>query len=200
MARLARIALAMTAALLVAAAPSTQQQAAGPNDSVGSSETKTVNRSCGAAKDTHYDPPEGKGLAACKTNGKHDPKKKYKATHYTNEVTCGSSNALAPEAAGVTVSGKQSGTAGGAVQVCSDGQLPIHGRATAEGAVPTNGNVVGTISIDGDNSNSNDTAKGWARVDFSRSGAAVRCGKSYADGGRADAGNPTSSDNQSECG
>ncbi len=200
---------AATLALQATATPEASREealAAGPvkmADSAGSSEVKTVQRSCGAPRDTHYEPPEGKGLAACKNSkGQFDPNRKYTAKHFTNNVTCGTSKALAPSQQGLTISGDggQAGTGGGGfLQVCSDGALPVQGRITAEGAVGV-GTVNGTVTADGDRDNSASQAQGWAQLVISNSGPAVRCGESYEDGGRADASNPTSEDTQDDCG
>ncbi len=181
--------------LLLAAAPAA--------DPAGSSEAETVQRECGAAEDAHYDPPSGQGLAECTdADGTFDPSRTYEATHYTNEVTCGTDHQLVPgtEAAGVVVSGDlaQSGTGGdGFLQACSDGDLPINGRATLEGGAGASGGD-GTVTIDGDQSNTPEQLQGWAQVDLGDQ--TVRCGQAYAEGGRGDAHNPTDEDGQEDCG
>lgn len=175
----------LAVALLIAAAPAADQ--------AGSSEAQTVDRSCGAPHDDRYDPPSGDGLAECQdAEGNHDPERTYSATHWTNDVSCGDDHQLVPgtETAGVRVSGDGSADGDGFLQACSDGDLPINGRATVDSG--------GTVSIDGDRDNEVEQLQGWARVDVAD--GTVRCGKSYADGGRGDASHPTDEDTQDECG
>lgn len=181
--------------LLLAAAPAA--------DSAGSSEAETVQRGCAEPEDPHYDPPSGQGLAECNdANGDFDPTATYEAIHYTNEVTCGTDHQIVPgtEAVGVVVSGdlQQAGTGGeGFLQACSDGDLPINGRATLEGGAGAGG-ADGTLTIDGDQSNTPEQLQGWAQVDLGDQ--SVRCGQAYAEGGRGDASNPTDEDGQEDCG
>lgn len=110
----------------------------------------------------------------------------YRGKVWTNNVKCGSGGQNAGGLAKVYV------TTGGA-GVCNDGgTVPIQGRAAAKGS--TSG---GTVYIDGDKDNSNETAQGWARMDVDGSGPKVRCGD---DKGRKDATAPTAADGQDDCG
>ncbi|MBW3665030.1 MAG: hypothetical protein KY469_18195 [Actinobacteria bacterium] len=176
-------------------------------DQAGSTEVKTEARSCGAEHDTHYEPPSGQGLQECKDpeTGEHDDSRTYTAKHFTNELTCGTQNEIPPMSTPLlTISGDGTGGAGGGggyIQVCSDDELPVHGRITLAGDVSTGGSGQGSLTADGDNTNSPDQARGWAQVNFGSGGTpSVRCGKAYADGGRADSTNPTTEDNQEQCG
>lgn len=191
---------ALLGALLVAAAP------AGPApDQAGSSEAETVPRSCGAEADDRYDPPSGAGLAECKdAEGNHDDSREYTATHWTNDVSCGTDDELPAgvhDATGVSVSGNfaPDGTNGaGYLQTCSDGDLPIQGRFTLEGGAGSDGGA-GTFTADGDRDNEPEQLQGWAQVDLGEQ--SVVCGKSYEEGGRADAANQTEGDgSQENCG
>ncbi|MBW3619486.1 MAG: hypothetical protein KY461_04525 [Actinobacteria bacterium] len=188
---------AVLASVLLAAAPAAPDQA-------GSSEAVEEQRSCGAEADPHYDPPSGHGLDECTTDGAHDPGKTYTATYYTNDVTCGTDDELAPGAhgaTGVSVSGDfaQDGTGGaGYLQTCSDGALPIQGRFTLDGVVGAGG-ADGTFTADGDRDNSPDQLQGWAQVDVGD--RTVTCGPSYDEGGRADAYNQAEGEgSQEHCG
>lgn len=185
---------ALLAAFLLAAAPAA--------DRAGSSEAEEVDRACDAPEDAHYDPPSGKDLPECQTDGAVDPSKSYKAIHYTNDVKCGTDDQLAPThgATGVAVSGDtaQDGTGGnGYLQTCSDGDLPIQGRFTLEGEVGTGGGA-GTFTADGDRDNSPDQLQGWAKVDLGEQ--TVTCGPSYAEGGRADGHTQADEGGQEHCG
>lgn len=119
-------------------------------------------------------------------------------TCYTNDVRC--NRGAAADAGGVRVYRHQSGTTSGGIGVCNDGtgplgsRVPVQGRAVAQGS--QNG---GSIYVDGDKHNANETARGWARVDGSTSARSVklRCGD---DKGRRDASHPTSADTQQDCG
>lgn len=189
---------ALLATFLVAASPPAQDQA-------GSSEAETVMRSCGAEHDTRYDPPSGEGLAACQdANGNHDDSLEYEATHWTNDVQCGTDDELASgghDATGLAVSGNggQEGTGGaGYLQVCSDGDLPLQGRVTLEGTGGADG-VDGTITADGDKDNTPAETQGWAQADVGEPG--VACGKAYEEGGRSDAHHQAEGDGgQEHCG
>lgn len=188
---------AALAAFLLAAAPAADQ--------AGSSETETVQRSCGADYDTRYDPPSGEGLAECEdAEGNVDASREYTATHWTNDVSCGTEDELpagAHDATGVSISGDfaQDGTGGaGYLQTCSDGDLPIQGRFTLEGGGGAGG-ADGTFTADGDRDNTPEQLQGWAQVDTG--GPSVECGKSYEEGGRADAHNQADGDGgQEHCG
>lgn len=180
--------------------------AAGPAaDQAGSSETETVQRSCGAEHDDRYDPPSGAGLAECNdAEGNFDASREYSATHWTNDVSCGTEDELPSgvhSATGVSISGNagQSGSGGaGYLQTCSDGDLPIQGRFTLEGEIGTGGGD-GTFTADGDKDNTPEQLQGWAQVDLGDQ--TVECGKSYEEGGRADAHNQAEGDgSQDNCG
>ena len=77
------------------------------------------------------------------------------------------------------------------------GDLPINGRATLSGEGSTDG-ADADASIDGDRDNAVEQLQGWASVDAGDQ--TVRCGQSYADGGRGDAAHPTDDDTQEDCG
>jgi hypothetical protein len=177
-------------------------------DQAGSTEVDTVDRSCGAAEDPHFDPPKGEGLAECNdAEGNFDPDKTYQAKHFTNDLTCGEDDLIVPDTSVLNVNGDGDagpGGGGGYLQVCSDKDLPAHGRITLAGEGDAGG-FDGSVTADGDETNNfegNDQATGWAQVNVDTSGSApsIRCGKAYADGGRADASNPTDEDTQDQCG
>lgn len=188
---------AALAAMLLAAAPAA--------DHAGSSEAVEEQRSCGAEHDTRYEPPSGEGLDECKdAEGNHDPDATYTATHWTNDVSCGTEDELPPgvhSATGVSISGNfaPDGTGGaGYLQTCSDGDLPIQGRFTLEGGGGAGG-ADGTFTADGDKDNNPEQLQGWAQVDPGE--PSVVCGKSYEEGGRADAHNQTEGEaSQENCG
>lgn len=171
--------------------------AAGYEDDAGSHETETVERACDEPASKQYDPPSGADASECyDAEGTFLPDATYTATHWTNDVECGSDHQLVPgtEGVGVRVSGNTDGSSG-FLQACSDGDLPINGRATLAGDPAAQ---QGTLSIDGDRDNQPEQLQGWASVDFGEQ--SVSCGEAYGEGGRADASNPTGDDGQQHCG
>ncbi|HWH27453.1 MAG TPA: hypothetical protein VNU26_00590, partial [Mycobacteriales bacterium] len=128
----------------------------------------------------------------------------YQATHWTNDVKCGSKGQLTPEqanATGLRVYGAGDPAAqSGSVGTCSDGSgpVPVQGRAGLSGSPATGPKVV----VDGDRDNGNATAQGYLIVEAKPQPAppTVRCGDEYADGGRADSDSPQDRDTQAECG
>lgn len=179
---------------------STSAQAAAasvPSDESGSTEARTVQRSCGAAADPHYAPSKGRDSNQCyDNNGNFQSSRKYTATHYTNNVECGGENEL-PNPLSVTDTHfyGTAGADGGYVAACSDGFTPGHGRVTASGDADGSAQVV----ADGDKDNPEETTRGWASATASADGADYRCGKSYDDGGRGTADAPTGQDNAEQC-
>lgn len=159
-------------------------------DQNGSSEQRTEKRSCSAKADPHYSAPKG---GDCK--GKN---KTYQATYYSNDVKCGSKNALTPAnptGVRVYVSGdpaKQTGS----VDSCSDGSgaAPgaVQGRTSVGGSTAKGPRVV----VDGDKDNGNETARGYLLVE----GTSYRCGHDYNDGGRGDSDAPEDKDSSADCG
>lgn len=125
-----------------------------------------------------------------------EDKKTKKGTVYTNEVRCNKGEAA--DAGGVKVYRSSTGTTSGGLGVCNDGTgpvgsvAPVQGRAVAQGSQEG-----GSIYIDGDKSNSNATAQGWARIDGSTGGLKVRCGDEK---GRRDATHADARDTQEDCG
>lgn len=189
----------------VGAEDASANTAAVPSDETGSTEAVTIQRSCGAEADPHYDPPSGAGQSECLDgNGDFDPSRTYTATHFTNDVQCGSENVLVPvDAAGVYVSGNGGAGADGGdgyLSTCSDDALPINGRATARGEGDTSGDLAVSATADGDKDNPESTSQGWVTATVTPGGPEYRCGKSYADGGRADSDAPTAEDTAEECG
>ena len=166
-------------------------------DGNGSTEQRTVTRSCGAAADPHYSAPKA---TDCKTNKKFDKKKSYQSTYSSNDLKCGSKNSLTGATpAGLQVYGGGDPTGpSGSIGVCSDGSLPLQGRATLGGA-PSSGV---TLTVDGDKDNNNpvtDKGTGYAVVKAGPGGASVACGKTYAKGGNGDTDNPVDA-SQANCG
>lgn len=165
-------------------------------DANGSSERRTVTRSCSAPADNHYSAPGPNDCA--------DPSGTYQATHYTNDVRCGEKNSPTPaNPTGIRAyaAGDQATQSGG-VGVCSDGSgtapAPVQGRAGASGSTASGLKVV----VDGDKDNGNATAQGYVIGEVRPAAAppTVRCGDEYADGGRADSDAPQARDTQAECG
>lgn len=152
-------------------------------------------RSCSAPADNRYDPPSGKDLEECKTNGEFDGSKSYSARYFDNEVTCAGND--------VFFLGKvyADPTNGDAV-FCDDGKGTtgaVQGRvivkATPQGA---------RVTADGDASNpkpnENKALHGWATVSAGPGGVTVVCGNEHEQGGKAASDHPDSGDNQTECG
>lgn len=164
-------------------------------DTNGSTEQKTVTRSCGAPADPHYSPPKA---TDCKTKGKFDKKKSYQATHYSNDVSCGSKNSVAgPTPVGLQVyASGDAATQSGAIGICSDGQLPLQGRVGAAG-----GTGGGTVTVDGDKDNVDPApaqAGGFLIASVGTSPGVV-CGKDYESGGKGDSDSPSDA-SQDSCG
>lgn len=130
--------------------------------------------------------------------GSEERKDRRGRTVYTNDVRC--ARGQAADAGGVKVYRQQTGTTSGGIGICNDGtgavgsRVPLQGRAVARGSQDG-----GAIYVDGDKSNSNATAQGWARVDGSvtRRTLTLRCGD---DKGRKDATHPAAIDSQADCG
>ncbi len=124
-----------------------------------------------------------------------EEKKTKNGTVYTNNVRCRSGGT---DVGGAKVYRTQSGTSGG-VGVCNDGKGALGSRIVQGRAVATGDVTKGaTVYADGDRDNSqNESAKGFLRVDASRSGVNVRCGD---DNGRRDATHTTSKDGREDCG
>jgi hypothetical protein len=164
-------------------------------DANGSTETTTETRSCSAPADDHYSAPTD---TDCRNaDGSFDADKTYQATRWTNDVRCGGTNSPTPaNPTGLRAYASQAGGIG----ICSDGALPVQGRAGASGGADG-----GTVTIDGDKDNAapngNETARGWATVGV-KPGAApvVTCGDEYSQGGRADSDSAQARDTQAECG
>lgn len=179
--------------------------AAVPTDESGSTEAATVQRGCDEPADPHYVPSSGRDADECHdANGTFQPGRSYTATHHTNDVQCGSENVLVPvDAVGVYVSGNGDGGADGGdgyLSGCSDDAMPINGRATARGEVDTGGDLAVSATADGDKDNPEETTQGWVTATITPDGPEYRCGKSYAEGGRANSDAPTSEDTADECG
>lgn len=180
-------------------------EAAVPADESGSTEAATVQRACDAPADPHYVPSSGQAADECyDADGTFRPGRTYTATHHTNDVRCGSENVLVPaDAAGVYVSGNGGGGAEGGdgyVSACSDDAMPINGRATARGEVDPSGDLAVSATADGDKDNPEETTQGWITATITPAGPEYRCGKSYAEGGRANSDAPTGEDTADECG
>lgn len=174
--------------LLVAAVPAVA-------DGNGSTEQRQEERSCSAPADPHYSAP---GPEDCQ-----DGATTYTATYWSNDVTCGDKNAVTPaNPTGVTVYGSGDPAAQrGSVGVCADGSgaapNPVQGRASFGGSPATGG----TLVVDGDKDNANETAQGWIAVTAGPGGAPTyRCGDEYAQGGKADSDTPEDRDTSAECG
>lgn len=159
-------------------------------DANGSTEQRTETRSCSAPADNRYSAP---GPNDCK-NGATT----YTATYYSNDVRCGASNSPTPaNPTGLRLYASQAGGVG----TCSDGALPVQGRAGVTGGA--NGAKV-TIDGDKDNAapNGNETMRGWATVQVAPAPAppTVTCGDEHSQGGRADSDAPQAGrDSQAEC-
>ena len=167
-------------------------------DEAGSSETQTVQRSCGAETSKQYSPENGVGQPSCNdATGKFDPSRTYTATYYSNDVKCGSNGKVADAPVG-TVYATGSPSPSGHAGLCADGDEQvkvIQGRAMVGGSFQEEGMHV---VIDGDKDNSqNAAAQGWAKAGFDLGGPYVRCGD---DNGRKDSDNPTFEDSQADCG
>jgi hypothetical protein len=167
-------------------------------DEAGSSETQTVQRSCGAPSSKSFSPESGAGQNECKnpTTGQHDDSRTYTATEYTNNVKCGSSGQVQNTPVGhvyATGTPSPSGHAG----LCNDGTgaVPVQGRAMVAGSDDEGGlHVV----VDGDKDNTqNAAAQGWIKVGGTTAGPYVTCGD---DAGRKDSDNATADDAQGDCG
>jgi hypothetical protein len=159
-------------------------------DANGSTEQERVQRACNAPADNRFSAP---GPGDCQ-NGATT----YTATHYTNNVKCGGANSPTPaNPSGLRLYASQ----GGGVGTCSDGALPVQGRAGVTGG--TNGAKV-TIDGDRDNAkpNGSESLTGWATVEAKPAAAppTVTCGDEYSQGGRGDSDAPQARDNQAECG
>lgn len=167
-----------------------------PSDESGSTEARTVQRSCGAGADSHYVPSSGRDANQCyDSKGIFQPSRTYTATHFTNDVTCGSENRITGSGATDTWLAGTAGADGGYVQVCSDDFTPAHGRVTVRGDADGSVQVV----ADGDKDNPEETSQGWASGTVSADGPSYRCGKSYAEGGRGSSDAPTSQDTDEQC-
>ncbi len=169
-------------------------------DANGSSETKTVERSCGAdMTDNHYSQP---GPGDCRdADGSYDARGTYQATHWTNDVECGDSGPTPANPTGIRVYGAaDQASQSGRLGVCSDGSgdapAPVQGRAGVDGGTAEGYRVV----VDGDKDNPNETSQGYVVVTGGAGAPTVRCGDEYAHGGRADSDSPQDRDTQDECG
>ena len=175
-------------------------------DANGSTEQKQVPRSCGAPADTQYSAP---GPEDCKdAEGNFDPSAEYTATYYSNDVECGSEDALTPDTpTGVTVYGSGDPAAqNGRVATCSEGgslpvAAPVQGRASFEGSPATGPRLVVDGDKDNPQPNGNATATGFVVVEAAPAAAppSVRCGDEHAQGGRADSDSVQDRDQQGEC-
>ena len=180
-----RIVLSVVAVLAVAGG------GAAVADANGSTEQERVQRACSAPADNRYSAP---GPGDCQ-NGATT----YTATFYSNNVKCGSANSPTPaNPAGIRLYASQAGGVG----TCSDGALPVQGRAGVTGG--TNGAKV-TIDGDKDNAapNGNESLRGWATAEVKPAAAppTVTCGDEHSQGGRADSDAPQAGrDSQAECG
>lgn len=115
----------------------------------------------------------------------------YRGKVWTNDVKCNSGGTDAQAAKVYTTN---NGTSSGGVGVCNDrNTIPVQGRFVIQ-ASQADGV---TAYADGDKDNSNEAAKGFARLDAKSSGATVRCGD---DNGRRDASHPQATDGQDDCG
>ncbi|MDP9181472.1 MAG: hypothetical protein M3P04_01685 [Actinomycetota bacterium] len=169
-------------------------------DGNGSTEQQKERRSCAAPADPHYSKPsksecrkKAGRYVAPSTDGK------YSATHYTNNVKCGSKNEISPSnPSGVHVYGSGDPTTpSGGLGACSDGPVPVQGRAGISGS-PSGL----TVTADGDRDNNTPVTSdgtGWAVVSVGSGGASISCGKSYDTGGHGDADVPADGA-QANCG
>ena len=173
--------------VLIGAVPATA-------DNYGSTEQRTVTRSCTAKPDPHYSAPKGND---CKGKNKG---KTYQATHYSNDVKCGDgggNTATPANPTGVRVyGGGDPATATGSLSVCADGSgaapNPVQGRATVGGSPATGPRVV----VDGDKDNGPAPAQGYLLVE----GTSYRCGHAYSEGGKGDSDAPEPQDGSDDCG
>ena len=174
-------------------------------DADGSTEQRTVTRSCGAdMSDNHFSTPQGSDCR--RADGSYDPAASYTATEYTNDVRCGEGLAPAnPTGVRVYAAGDPA-TQNGRVGTCSEGgslpvPAPVQGRAGVQGG--TSSGVKATVDGDKDNAapNGNETARGWATAQVGPAPGApvVTCGDEFSQGGRADSDAPQSRDAQGEC-
>jgi len=156
-------------------------------DSNGSTEQQKERRSCTAPADPHYSKPaknECKKKAGRYVAPSADGK--YNATHFTNDVKCGSQNEQSPSnPTGLHLygAGDPAKPAGG-LSICSDGSVPAHGRIGISGS-PSGF----TITADGDKDNNTPVTSdgtGWVVISGGGSGASVSCGKAYDGGGHGD--------------
>ena len=175
-------------------------------DANGSTEVRTVERSCAAGGDDQHSAP---GAGDCRNaDGSFNSGGTYQAQYYSNDVQCGSSSPVPANPTGVRVyaagdQASQSGRAG----FCSDGgslpvAAPVQGRAGVAGGTATG--LKATVDGDKDNAapNGNETARGWATAQAGPSPAApvVTCGDEHSQGGRGDSDSPQARDSQAECG
>lgn len=169
-------------------------------DGNGSTEQQKVRRACTAPADPHYSKPaknecrkKGGRYVAPSADGK------YNATHWTNDVTCGSRNEVSPaNPSGLHVYGAGDPTTPrGGLSVCSDGALPVQGRVGLSG--DPNGLTVTADGDQGNNTPVSDKATGWAVVSAGPGGVSAGCGKAYAGGGHGDTDAP-SDGSQASCG
>ncbi len=115
----------------------------------------------------------------------------YQGKVWTNDARCASGGTDAQAAKVYTTN---NGTNSGGVGVCNDrSTVPVQGRFVLQGS---QSDGISTYA-DGDKDNSNESAKGFARLDAGSSGAKVRCGD---DNGRKDASHPAAEDGQDDCG
>jgi hypothetical protein len=170
-------------------------------DANGSTEQRTVTRSCTAPADNQYSAP---GPNDCK-NGATT----YRATHYTNNVKCGDKNSPTPaNPTGIRAYGAgNQGTQSGGVGICSEGgslpaAVPVQGRAGVAGSTSSGLKVTADGDRDNATPNGNETMHGWATVQVKPAAAppTVTCGDEYSQGGRADSDAPQAGrDKQEEC-
>jgi len=169
-------------------------------DANGSTEVKTVDRSCSAPADPKYSAP---GPGDCrKADGSFDPGGTYRSQYNSNDVTCGSTNRQAGQSGLNVYAGGDPTTSGGSAGVCQEeSTLPIQGRAGVSGSTATGARA--TVDGDKDNPtpNGNETAQGYVLVEKGpgASAPAYRCGNEYSQGGKADSDSPEAQDTSAEC-
>ena len=170
-------------------------------DDNGSSEKRTVDRSCAASAESRpdnnqYSAPTGQDCRDA--NNKFNGAATYKATYNSNDVNCGAENGTPKNPTGIGVWGK-GGTDSGAVGLCSEGTGPVSqpGQGRVSGGLSGDGVV---LVVDGDKDNAVVPAQGWVSVRVGPSGPSYKCGDEHADGGKSDSESPQERDNATECG
>lgn len=171
-------------------------------DANGSSEQRSVDRSCSAGADNRYSAPASNDCR--NADGSPNPGGTYRATYWSNDVQCGDKNRPAPALPNGTslyASGDpaaQNGSAGMCSQGGGTAPAPVQGRTSVSGNRTDGFRVV----VDGDKDNANETAQGYVVVQQAPAPTppSYRCGDEYSQGGKADSDTPESRDTSAECG